>query len=46
MNYGQGIFGWQEAGFRTPVALAMVSEAAAVLFLGAGLASRALLRGR
>lgn len=46
VSYGQGIFGWQEAGFRTPVALAMVSEAAAVVVLGAGLASRAVLRGR
>ena len=46
VSYGQGIFGWQEAGFRTPVAIAMVSEAAAVVLLGAGLASSAMLRGR
>src|SRR3954471_23334423 len=46
VSYGQGIFGWQEVGFRTPVALAMVSEAAAVAILGVGLASRAMPRGR
>src|SRR3954467_8736943 len=25
VSYGQGLFGWQEAGFRTPVALAVIS---------------------
>ena len=46
VSYGQGIFGWQEVGFRTPIALAMVSEAAAVVLLGAGLTARAMVRGR
>jgi hypothetical protein len=46
VSYGQGIFGWQEVGFRTPIALAMVSEAAAVVLLAAGLTARAMVRGR
>jgi hypothetical protein len=28
VSYGQGLFGWQEAGFRTPVALAVIAESA------------------
>ena len=31
ISYGTGLFGWQEAGFRTPVALTMITEAAAVI---------------
>jgi hypothetical protein len=39
VSYGHGLFGWQEAGFRTPVALAMVTEAGAVIALAAALAA-------
>jgi hypothetical protein len=37
VSYGTGLFGWQEAGFRTPVALAMITEAAAVILLAMAL---------
>jgi hypothetical protein len=37
VSYGHGLFGWQEAGFRTPVALAMITEAAAVILLATAL---------
>ena len=38
VSYGTGLFGWQEAGFRTPVALAMIIEAGAVILLATALA--------
>ena len=38
VSYGHGLFGWQEAGFRTPVALAMITEAGAVILLATALA--------
>lgn len=37
ISYGTGLFGWQEAGFRTPVALTMITEAAAVILLATAL---------
>jgi hypothetical protein len=37
VSYGHGLFGWQEAGFRTPIALAMITEAGAVITLAAAL---------
>jgi hypothetical protein len=37
VSYGQGLFGWQEAGFRAPVMLAVVAEVGAVIALTAGL---------
>ncbi len=37
ISYGTGLFGWQEAGFRTPVALAMITEAGAVILLATAL---------
>lgn len=40
VSYGQGLFGWQEAGFRTAVALALVSEVGAVIVLSTALAAR------
>jgi hypothetical protein len=40
ISYGQGLFGWQEAGFRTPVAIALATEVAAVVLLSAALATR------
>jgi hypothetical protein len=33
ISYGTGLLGWQEGGFRTPVALAMITEAGAVILL-------------
>ena len=38
ISYGNGLFGWQEAGFRTPAALAMITEAGAVILLATALA--------
>jgi hypothetical protein len=43
ISYGQGLFGWQEVGFRTPIALAASFEAGAVVFLSAALAARVTL---
>ena len=37
ISYGTGLFGWQEGGFRTPVALAMITEAGAVILLAVAL---------
>ena len=37
ISYGNGLFGWQEGGFRTPVALAMITEAGAVILLATAL---------
>ncbi|HWX96902.1 MAG TPA: hypothetical protein VNZ01_08605 [Solirubrobacteraceae bacterium] len=39
VSYGQGLFGWHEGGFRTPVALVTIIEVAAVLLLSAALAA-------
>jgi hypothetical protein len=44
VSYGQGLFGWQEGGFRTPVELAVIAEVGAVILLSAGLALTALRR--
>jgi hypothetical protein len=38
VSYGRGLFGWQEAGFRTPIALAVVAEVGAVILLSSALA--------
>ena len=38
LNYGAWLFDWQEAGFRTPVALATITEACAVILLATALA--------
>ena len=46
ISYGTGLFGWQEGGFRTAVALAMSTEAGAVILLATGLALEVALRGR
>jgi hypothetical protein len=40
VSYGQGLFGWHEGGFRTPIALVTIAEVAAVLLLSAGLAGQ------
>lgn len=39
VSYGQGLFGWQEAGFRTAIALTVIAEVAAVILLSAALAA-------
>lgn len=44
ISYGSGLFGWHEGGFRTPVAIAMVAEVVAVVFLA--VAPVAALGGR
>lgn len=36
VSYGRGLFGWQEAGFDTPIELAVVCEVGAAFFLAAG----------
>jgi hypothetical protein len=38
VSYGQGLFGWQEAGFRPEVALILIAEGGAVIALSAALA--------
>lgn len=38
ISYGQGLFGWQEFGFPTAIALAVIAEGAAVIVLSAALA--------
>ena len=37
VSYGHGLFGWREAGLRTPIVLAMITEAGAVIALAAAL---------
>ena len=44
VSYGHGLFGWQEGGFRTPVALAMITEAGAVILLATALTLDAAAR--
>jgi hypothetical protein len=44
VSYGHGLFGYQEAGFRTPVAVAVITELGAVVLLTAALTADALLR--
>jgi hypothetical protein len=38
VSYGQGLFGYQEGGFRTEVAVAAITEAGAVIVLSIALA--------
>jgi hypothetical protein len=40
ISYGQGLFGWQEFGFRTAVALAVITEAGAAILLPVALTLR------
>jgi hypothetical protein len=46
VSYGRGFLGWQEGGFRTPVAVAVITEVGAVVLLTAALTGSALLRER
>jgi hypothetical protein len=43
ISYGEGLFGWQEAGFRTPVVLVLIAEVGAVIFLATALAAKRVL---
>jgi hypothetical protein len=46
VSYGRGFLGWHEAGFRTSVAVAVITEVGAVVLLTAALTGSALLRER
>jgi hypothetical protein len=46
VSYGQGLFGWQEAGFRPIVELTVIFELAAVVLLSAALAAAASSQAR
>ena len=46
VSYARGLFGWQEAGFKTAVELVLIFELAAVVLLSAALAAAAAVRGR
>jgi hypothetical protein len=46
VSYGQGLFGWQESGFRTEVAIAALSEAGAVIAFSAALALSSMSKSR
>jgi hypothetical protein len=43
ISYGQGLFGWQEFGFSTAAALAVIAEVGAVIVLSAALTLRIAL---
>jgi hypothetical protein len=42
MSYGHGVLGWQEAGWRIPIELAVIAEAGAAVVLAAALAASPL----
>jgi hypothetical protein len=44
VSYGNGLFGWREAGFRTPIAVALIAEVASVVLLSTALAASSRLR--
>jgi hypothetical protein len=44
VSYGHGLFGWQEGGFRTAVAIAVITEICAVILLSAALTTTAMRR--
>jgi hypothetical protein len=44
VSYGQGLFGWREAGFRPIIELTVIFELAAVVLLSAALAAAAQRR--
>jgi hypothetical protein len=45
VSYGRGLFGWHEAGFRTPVAWAVLTEVGAVILLTSALAGMTSAQG-
>ena len=46
VSYGHGLFGWREAGLRTPVALALIAEVASVVLLSTALVASSHLGDR
>jgi hypothetical protein len=46
VSYGQGLLGWQEAGFRPIIELTVIFELAAVVLLSSALAATTLSRAR
>jgi hypothetical protein len=46
LSYAVGLFGWMEAGLRSPIALAIGTEAGAVIVLGAALGGTAVRSNR
>ncbi len=44
VSYGHGLFGWQEGGFRTAVAIAVTTEICAAILLSAALTAAAVRR--
>jgi hypothetical protein len=44
VRYAHGLFGWQEAGFRTAVAIAVITEICAAILLSAALTTAAARR--
>jgi hypothetical protein len=44
VSYGHGLFGWQEGGFRTAVAIAVTTEMCASILLSAALTTAAVRR--
>jgi hypothetical protein len=45
VSYGQGLFGWREAGFRTPIAVDVITTLVAVIALTVALVLAGLARG-
>jgi hypothetical protein len=43
VSYGDGLFGWQDFGFRTAIALAVITEVGSVILVSAALALRIML---
>ena len=46
VSYGRGLFGWHEAGFRTPIEWAVITELGAVILLTSALAGMAFVQMR
>ena len=46
VSYGRGLFGFREAGFRTAIAFAVITEVGAVIVLSTALVATIALRGQ
>jgi hypothetical protein len=44
VSYGHGLFGWHEAGFRTAIAIAVITEMCAAILLSGALTTAAVRR--
>jgi hypothetical protein len=44
VSYGRGLFGWHEGGFRTAIAIAVITELCAAILLSAALTATVLRR--